>query len=137
MFNSSDMEQDTTRLRNLIADEVGECCDADVEERLDELDGLAAEVPADRASDLAALKTLGNETRYRIARLLVAADELCVCEIAPLVDVTDSAVSHALSDLADAGLVSRRKDGQWRYYRATDRAERLVDALDDTRGATA
>ena len=132
------MAQDTTRLGNLIADEVGECCDADIQQRLSKLEALADEIPGDYAPDLVALKTLGNDTRYRIVRLLVAAsEELCVCEISPLVDVTDSAVSHALSDLTDAGLVSRRKDGQWRYYDATDRAERLVAALDATRGATA
>ena len=132
------MEHDATRLRNLIAGEVGECCDADVRDRLGKLEALEAEIPTDHGSDLAALKTLGNETRYRIVRLLVAADEeLCVCEISPLVDVSDSAVSHALSDLSDAGLLSRRKEGQWRYYRATDRTERLVAALDETRGETA
>jgi DNA-binding transcriptional ArsR family regulator len=48
--------------------------------------------------------------------------------------VSDSAISHALSDLRDAGLVTRRKDGTWRYYEATDRAEALLAALDDTRG---
>ncbi|MFD1644198.1 helix-turn-helix domain-containing protein [Haloarchaeobius litoreus] len=48
----------------------------------------------------------------------------------PLVDVSDSAVSHALSTLADAGLVDRRKEGRWRYYRATDRARALLAAVD-------
>jgi DNA-binding transcriptional ArsR family regulator len=45
-------------------------------------------------------------------------------------------VSHALSDLHDAGLVTRRKDGTWRYYEPTDRAVALLDALDRTRGAS-
>jgi len=45
------------------------------------------------------------------------------------VDVSDSAVSHALSELTDAGLVARRKEGKWRYYRTTDKAERLLGAL--------
>jgi DNA-binding transcriptional ArsR family regulator len=125
---------ETERLRRLITDEVGECCDADVAARLDELEGLA-DVPEDVDADLDALGTLGNDTRYRLVRLLAAAEgELCVCEVTPLVDVSDSAVSHALSDLADAGLVTRRKDGQWRYYESTERAERLVAALDATRG---
>jgi DNA-binding transcriptional ArsR family regulator len=66
--------------------------------------------------------------------LLKAADrELCVCEINPIVDVSDSAISHALSDLYDAGLVTRRKDGTWRYYETTDRAEAILTALDETR----
>ena len=47
--------------------------------------------------------------------------------------VSDSAVSHALSDLTEAGLVTRRKEGQWRYYDTTDRADGLLAALDSTR----
>jgi DNA-binding transcriptional ArsR family regulator len=129
------MTQDTTRLRRLIAEEVGECCDADVAARLDELEALAASTPEDVAADLDALSTLGDGTRHRIVRLLAAAEgELCVCEFSPLLDVSESAVSHALSDLTDAGLLTRRKEGTWRYYRTTERADRLVDALDATRG---
>lgn len=129
------MSESNTRLRRLIADEVGECCDTDVEKRLDELNELTAGVPEDYESDLSALKTLGNDTRYSIVRLLATADEeLCVCEFTPLLDVSESAVSHALSDLTDAGLVSRRKEGTWRYYGTTTRAEKLVAALDETRG---
>jgi len=124
-----------SRLRRLLVDEVGECCDADVEERLAALRSLAGAIPDAPTADLAAMKALGNDTRHRIVRLLAAADgPLCVCEIDPLVDVSDSAVSHALSDLADAGLVSREKRGTWRYYEATDRAVALLDALDGTRG---
>jgi DNA-binding transcriptional ArsR family regulator len=130
------MATGSARLRRLLDDQLGECCEADVEARLDELEGLAAAVPEPPERDLAALSALSDDTRYRIARYLAAADgELCVCEFAPLLDVSDSAVSHALSDLAEAGLATRRKEGQWRYYDATERAERLLAALDETRGA--
>ncbi|WP_338726760.1 metalloregulator ArsR/SmtB family transcription factor [Haladaptatus sp. DJG-WS-42] len=129
------MAQDTTRLRRLLEDESGTCCDADVDARLDALTTLTEQVPETYEADSAVLKALGNETRYRIVRLLVAADgELCVCEITPLFDVSESAVSHALSDLTEAGLLSRRKSGTWRYYQTTPRAEQLVAALDATRG---
>lgn len=122
------------RLRRLITEEDGECCAGDVEERMDDLDSLADDVPDDPSPDLAALKALGSDTRYRIVRLLAASGEdLCVCEINPIVDVSDSAVSHALSDLADADLVGREKRGTWRYYRTTERAEALLEALDATR----
>lgn len=130
------MAQETERLERLIADELGACCDGDVDDRLGELEALRGSVPPTAPADLTALKTLGNETRYRLVRLLTASEgERCVCELTPLFDVSDSAVSHALSDLTDAGLVSRRKEGTWRYYRTTDRAEALLAALDDTRGA--
>lgn len=119
------MAESTTRLRNLLHEELGECCDADVDRRLDELHTLADTAFADDATG-SVFAVLGNVTRYRLARALSVADEeLCVCELEPLVDVSESAVSHALSDLVDAGLVTRRKDGNWRYYRATDLADEL------------
>jgi DNA-binding transcriptional ArsR family regulator len=128
------MSLQAKRLERLITEESGGCCEADVEERMDSLRSYRSETPAAPDADLPALKTLGDETRYDIVRLLTAANrELCVCEINPVVDVSDSAISHALSDLYDAGLVSRRKDGTWRYYETTDRAEALLEALDRTR----
>jgi len=124
------MAESTTRIRRLLADSIGECCDEDVERRLDELDSLADSAFAeDRARPVFAV--LGDETRYRLARVLATAeDELCVCELEPLVDVSESAVSHALSDLVDAGLVARRKEGNWRYYRTTDLAGDLLRIAD-------
>jgi len=128
------MSSQTERLERLITEESGGCCEADIEERLDSLRSYQSETPTSPDADLTALKTLGNDTRYSIVRLLTAANrELCVCEINPIVDVSDSAISHALSDLYDAGLVTRRKDGTWRYYETTDRAEALLTALDETR----
>jgi DNA-binding transcriptional ArsR family regulator len=127
---------DTDRLRRLLGDQLEECCEGDVEARVAELRALERETAAP-GDDLTALQALGGETRYRLTRLLAAGGERCVCELAPLVDVSESAVSHALSSLADAGLVERRKAGRWRYYRATDRATALLDALDRTRGVPA
>lgn len=128
------MSQSNARLRRLLNDRLGECRDEDITERLAELRTLDASVPEECSDDLRALKALSTDTRYRIVRLLHAADsELCVCEITPLLDVSDSAISHALSDLMDAGLVTRRKDGTWHYYEATDRTRDLINALDDSR----
>ncbi|WP_135822222.1 ArsR/SmtB family transcription factor [Halostella litorea] len=123
----------TDRLRRYLTDEQGSCCEADVEERLAELESLDAGESAIE-SDVDVLSAFANETRYRILRLLhVANEELCVCEFAPLVDVSDSAISHALSKLTEAGLVTRRKDGKWRKYRATPRASAVIVALDGSR----
>ncbi|MFQ3319290.1 MAG: ArsR family transcriptional regulator [Natronomonas sp.] len=86
------------------------------------------------ATDVQMLSTLGNDTRYETLRLIAEADEdVCVCEIEPSLGVSQSAVSQALSRLFSAGLVERRKEGRWRYYTATPRAERLLDVLDETR----
>ena len=124
------MAESTTRIRHLITDELGDCCDEDVEQRLDELHVLADTAFRDDASR-PVFAVLGNETRYRLARTLAVADgELCVCELEPLVNVSESAVSHALSDLVDADLVTRRKEGNWRYYETTDLAESLFETAE-------
>ena len=125
------MASDSDRIGRYLEDELEECRVEDVETRLSELDMLQSTSRSDRVeSDLAVLSTLGNETRYRLARVLADADgELCVCELTAVVDVSESAISHALSDLRDAGLVTRRKDGRWRKYEATPVAEAVIAAL--------
>jgi len=123
-------------LQRYVADECGSCTDEDLADRLAELEELNESVGgSDLATDIELLSALGNETRYKIVRMLHAADdeELCVCELSPLLDVSDSAISHALSQLTDAGLVTRRKEGKWRMYRATPRANAVLVALDGSR----
>lgn len=89
-------------------------------------------------SDVELLSVVSNGTRYRSLRLIAEAgeDKICVCTIQSELDVSQSAVSQALSRLWDAGLVTRRKEGRWRYYGTTDRAERLLNALDEIRTST-
>jgi DNA-binding transcriptional ArsR family regulator len=130
------MGQTDERLERLLSEELGECCTADVTRRLDELSTLESRaLPDDIGGDIASLGALSDPTRYRIARLLATADgELCVCELTPLLDVSQGAISHALSDLREAGMIERRKDGRWRYYRTTARAEALLTALDGEAG---
>ncbi|EMA66283.1 ArsR/SmtB family transcription factor [Halorubrum kocurii] len=126
----------TDRLRRYVADECGSCTDEDLSERLAELEELTdAAGGSALETDIELLSALGNETRYKIVRMLHTADdeELCVCELSPLLDVSDSAISHALSKLTDAGLVTRRKEGKWRMYRATPRANAVLVALDGSR----
>ena len=122
----------TERLRRYLDDELGECRPEDVDRRLEDLGALAATLNEERVTaDVAVLSALSSETRYAVVRVLVAAgEELCVCELNAVVDASESAVSHALSELDDAGLVEGRTDGRWRKYRATDRAVALVTVLD-------
>ena len=129
------MTETEARLRRYLEDKLGTCQNKDLQKRLAELDDLEAVLDEEATgTDVATFSALGDKTRYRLVRLLVTADdELCVCEITPLVDVSDSAVSHALSTLTDAGLVTKRKDGRWRKYRATKRATALLTVLDGSR----
>ena len=126
------MPDATERLRRYLEDELGDCRSEDVERRLDELSTLEAGLGTARAeAELDVLSALANETRYTLVRVLVAAeDELCVCELNAVVDVTESGLSHALSALVDAGLVEGYKDGRWKQYRATNRAIALVTVLE-------
>jgi ArsR family transcriptional regulator len=92
---------------------------------------------AELADDLDLLTAVSNETRYEALRLVATAEDgRCVCEIEPALDVSQSAISQALSRLFAAGLLTRRKEGRWRYYEATPRARRLLSVLDGTRGDT-
>jgi ArsR family transcriptional regulator len=89
------------------------------------------------AADVEVLATLGNDTRYEALRLVAEADDgVCVCELEPALGVSQGAVSQALSRLFSAGLVERRKEGRWRYYSTTPRADRLIRVVDDTRAPT-
>lgn len=122
------------RLRRYLIEEVGDCQDEDLEQRVDELETLDEDVSATLETDIELLSALANDTRYKIVRLLHAANsELCVCEFSPLLDVSDSAISHALSQLTDAGLITRHKEGKWRKYETTQRATALLVAIDGSR----
>ncbi|MBU0494721.1 MAG: metalloregulator ArsR/SmtB family transcription factor [Chloroflexi bacterium] len=90
------------------------------QERL--VDGLTA-------THLAELfKALGDPTRVRIlSALRGAAAELCVCDIAATLGMSQSAVSHQLRLLRTLRLVRHRKDGRMVYYALDDEhVERLL-----------
>jgi DNA-binding transcriptional ArsR family regulator len=70
----------------------------------------------DRAAD-EALKAIAEPRRRAILRL-VADDELAAGEIAAAFDVTRTAVSQHLTVLKNAGLLTERRDGTRRLYRA-------------------
>jgi ArsR family transcriptional regulator, arsenate/arsenite/antimonite-responsive transcriptional repressor len=67
----------------------------------------------------ALLAALGSEYRMRIVELL-AAGEHCVCEITPHFPTAFSVVSHHLSVLEQAGVITSRRDGRWMRYRLAD-----------------
>jgi DNA-binding transcriptional ArsR family regulator len=125
------MSSDHERLARLISNRKGTCDEDDLKERLSELSSLNKQISGETVRmDTNMFSTLSNDTRYHIVLLLHSADhKLCVCEIEPILEVSSSAVSHALSDLYEAGLVNRSKDGKWRYYSTTDCTEQLLEAV--------
>lgn len=65
-------------------------------------------------------KALGDENRTR-ALMLLADGELCLCQIIEVLGVSPSTASKHMTILQQAGLVRRRKDGRWHYYRLAGR----------------
>lgn len=64
-------------------------------------------------------KTFGDSTRVRIVSALIAG-ELCVCDIASALGMTESAVSHQLRVLRLANIVQTRRDGKQVFYSMDD-----------------
>lgn len=70
--------------------------------------------------DLAELfKVFGDSTRIRILWALSESD-MCVCDIAALLNMTQSAISHQLRILKQTRLVKNRKEGKVVYYSLDD-----------------
>lgn len=84
----------------------------------------AARVTAADAALLAPMfKALGDPVRLRMASMIAAEPEVCVCEITPAFDLSSGTISHHLRILREAGLVDSERRGTFVYYRI--RAEAL------------
>jgi len=85
--------------------------------------------PAETVALLAeTFKILGDPTRIKIAFAL-SKEELCVCDIANLLGVSQSAVSHSLRTLRQMKLVKFRKEGKIAYYTLDD--EHIASLLEE------
>lgn len=82
---------------------------------------VAGKMPSEEdLYDLAELfKVFGDTTRIKILCALVEA-EMCVCDIAALLNMTQSSISHQLRILKQARLVRYRRDGKVVYYSIDD-----------------
>jgi len=99
------------------------------EERLSSLFDLGTD---DQQVDtqVTVFKALANESRVRILDAL-REGELCACELQVVLDAPQSTVASHLRELADAGLVKKRRQGKWTYYRIGDTAAlQLLDIAD-------
>lgn len=76
-------------------------------------------------SDL--FKLFGDTTRIKILFSLFES-ELCVCAIAELLGMTQSAISHQLKILKDANLVGNRREGKTIFYYLSDDHVRAIVA---------
>ncbi|MCO8193973.1 MULTISPECIES: metalloregulator ArsR/SmtB family transcription factor [Anaerofustis] len=64
-------------------------------------------------------KVFGDSTRIKILNALLVS-EMCVCDIANILNMTQSAVSHQLKNLKQARLIKNRKEGKTVFYSLAD-----------------
>ncbi|MFA5930684.1 MAG: metalloregulator ArsR/SmtB family transcription factor [archaeon] len=79
--------------------------------RMEKIDGL------DRVVEI--FKLMGDMTRLKITYAL-SLEELCVCDISHVLNISQSATSHQLRILRGAKLVKYRKEGRIAYYSLSD-----------------
>jgi ArsR family transcriptional regulator, lead/cadmium/zinc/bismuth-responsive transcriptional repressor len=77
-------------------------------------------------------QALGDPTRLNIALALGGAPELCVCDLAWIIERAQNLVSHHLRALRAAGLVDYRRDGKMALYSLTDQGRALLQLVDVT-----
>ena len=94
---------------------------------------LAGALSEAEAEDLAAaFKVLADPARLRLLSIVAnaPAGEACGCELVEPVGRSQPTISHHLSVLTEAGLLTREKRGRWAWYRVVpERLAVLRDAL--------
>lgn len=71
-------------------------------------------------------KLIGDPTRARLLYALLAAGELCVCDLSAATGTAESTVSQALRLLKASGVVAGRREGRNVFYRLSDAHVRLL-----------
>lgn len=105
-----------------------ECCDF-IHAHEEIVEKVRREMPGeDTLYDLCELfRIFGDSTRIRILYVLFEA-EMCVCDIAEVLSMTQSAISHQLRLLKQAKLVKNRREGKTVYYSlADDHVRTIID----------
>ncbi|MDD7635910.1 MAG: metalloregulator ArsR/SmtB family transcription factor [Clostridiales bacterium] len=105
-----------------------ECCES-TEIHEDLLKSVTEHMPdEEELYDLAELfKVFGDSTRIRILYVLFE-EELCVCDIAEALQMTQPAISHQLRILKQAKLVKNRREGKSVFYSLADGHVRTIIA---------
>ena len=97
-----------------------ECCDF-YQVHEDVVKAVKEKMPdEDELYDLAEIfKVFGDSTRIKILFVLFE-QEMCVCDIAQLLNMTQSAISHQLKILKQSRLVKNRREGKAVFYSLAD-----------------
>lgn len=97
------------------------------EKHLNNIEKVKKNMPKEETLfDIAELfKVFGDSTRMKIICSLFKS-EMCVCDIADVINATQSAVSHQLRILKQAKLVKYRKEGKTVYYSLSDKHVEII-----------
>lgn len=106
--------------------EFNECCEV-TEVHRELLNTVREKLPVEeKLMDLAELfKVFGDSTRMRILFVLFEA-EVCVCDLAEALNMTQSAISHQLNILKRSKLVKSRRAGKSVFYSLADEHVRTI-----------
>lgn len=80
---------------------------------------------------LSITKAMSDETRVR-ALMALKDGELCLCQLIDLLELAPSTISKHMALLLQAGLIEKRKEGRWHFYRLAG-----SDGTKETQGALA
>lgn len=97
---------------------------------------FASPLGEDEAQELATvLKALADPARLRLLSLIASAPggEACACDLHEPIDRSQPTVSHHLTQLTRAGLITREQRGKWAWFRIdNDRVSALCSGLAPT-----
>jgi DNA-binding transcriptional ArsR family regulator len=98
---------------------------------LPKAEGLRASRPSEREMRALAadFRALGDPTRLTVALALRDGSELCVCDLAWIVERAENLVSHHVRALRAAGLADYRRDGKMALYSLTERGKTLLEVV--------
>ncbi|CAB1247329.1 Cadmium efflux system accessory protein [Ruminococcaceae bacterium BL-4] len=113
-------------MKSLKKNQEAECCEF-IHVHQDIVDRVNRVMPdEDTLYDLSELfKIFGDSTRIKILYVLFES-EMCVCDIAQLLQMTQSAISHQLRALKQSKLVSSRREGKTVFYALADSHVRTI-----------
>jgi len=92
---------------------------------------------ADAETTAAVFKALADPARVRLLNLLATAEgPTCVCQLTPVIGLSQPTVSHHLKKLVQAGLLQREQRGIWAYYSVDREGIARAGAALELEGAT-
>ena len=104
----------------ILSARTNDLCDCRLIHRQAVEEARASALAQDETETLAqTFKALADETRLKILWALEK-QEMCVCDLAAMLGLSESAVSHQLRLLRNLKLVTNRRNGVVLYYRLTD-----------------